>query len=167
VPYEERFQLVEDYLDQTNDFINTIEDDFVKTRFTGFLAVNAVTVFELCIKDILIEFSEKKHNVFGVYTSNQLKRINGRIKISDINELVKKFGDKYSKRFERNINITENNENQFSGKSVTSSYGNLIVWRHKFAHEGEIPNNATYTEAKNSYYLGKKVIHVLSDSMVR
>ncbi len=165
--YEKHFALVDEYIHHTDDYISTISDGFIKSRFTGFLSVNAVTVYELCIKEIFIEFSEKKHNVFGQFVHNYFSRLNGRIKIKDLKIMTAKFGDKYSVRFDRLLDLNETESLKNRNGSIKSSYGNIIEWRHQFAHQGEMPSNATYEEAKQSYTLGKEVIVTLERSMKR
>lgn len=165
--YEKHFSLVDEYVTHTDDFVSKIHDDFIKSRFTGFLSVNAVTVYELCIKEIFIEFSAKKNKVFGQFMENYFSRLNGRIQIKDIKDMTKKFGDKYSEKFVQLLDQEENKSLKNSGGSIKSSYGNIIVWRHQFAHAGEVPANATYEEAKRAYILGKEVIVTLERSMKR
>ncbi|MFK5892977.1 MAG: HEPN domain-containing protein [Pseudomonadota bacterium] len=165
--YEKHFVLVDDYIQYTEEYVSSITDGFIKSRFTGFLSVNAVTVFELCIKEIFINFSEKKNNVFGCFVENHFQKLNGRIKISDIKSLANKFGDKYSLKFDKLLCEAERKSLNNREGSIKSSYGNIIEWRHQFAHKGIMPVNATYEEAKNSYVLGKTVIIVLFKAMKR
>ena len=165
--YERHYALVDDYIDHTDGYVQSITDAFIKTRFTGFLSVNAVTVYELCIKEIFVEFAVRKHAVFGQYVTNKFSRLNGRIKVSDLVDMAKVFGDKYSDRLRRNLDHEEDKILKSDSASILSSYGNIIVWRHGFAHRGELPGNATYGEAKQSYLLGKNVIAVLDKSMKR
>jgi hypothetical protein len=165
--YEKHFSLVDDYVKHTDAYVLTLNDGFIKSRFTGFLSVNAVTVYELCIKEIFIEFSVNKNKVFGQFVTNSFHRVNGRIKLDDIKSMSANFGEKYSKKFKRLLNEEEEKCLRLGRGSIKSSYGNIIEWRHKFAHQGEIPANATYEEAKQAYLLGKKVIETLDISMKR
>ncbi|MFH2035531.1 MAG: HEPN domain-containing protein, partial [Candidatus Zixiibacteriota bacterium] len=78
---------------------------------------------------------------------------------------LKKYGDRYNKRF---INKTETAEKRIlkaGGKSILSSYGNIIEWRNQFAHKGEMPNTATFEEVTSSYEAGKEIIHCLAQTM--
>ena len=52
-------------------------------------------------------------------------------------------------------------------KSILTSYDNIITWLNLFAHEGQIPTNATYAEAVDAYEMGKEVIECLARSMKR
>ena len=106
--YKDHFALADDYLAHVDSVIGTISDPFIKSRYTGFLAVSAVTVYELAIKAIFIKFAEQKHRVLGNFAGAYFERINGRIKADVVKgEYIKKFGEKYVKRFERTLDSKE------------------------------------------------------------
>ena len=52
--YSDHFQLADDYLAHLDKTMGSISDPFILSRYTGFLAVSAVTVYELGIKTIFI-----------------------------------------------------------------------------------------------------------------
>lgn len=166
MPYSDHFKLADDYIVHLDAVMATIHDPFIKSRYTGFLSVSAVTVYELAIKDIFKEFANKKHKVLGNFTSAYFYRINGRIKIDDLKrDYLPKFGDKYLQKFLKKLEEKEKEILRSAGVSVKSSYGNIVTWRHHFAHEGKIPTTPTYDEVKRSYSTGKELIHCLSNSM--
>lgn len=166
--YLDHFQLADDYIAHLDTVMDSIADPFIKSRYTGFLAVTAVTVYELAIKSIFVDFAEKKHKVLENFTSTYFRRINGRIKTSVVkNEYVSKFGEKYVKKFDKKLKDKEKEILRTERASVLTSYGNIIEWRNQFAHEGIIPKNATYDEVKKSYNMGKYVINCLAEAMKR
>ncbi|MHC4454521.1 MAG: HEPN domain-containing protein [Planctomycetota bacterium] len=166
--YLDHFQLADDYIAHLDTVMVSITDPFITSRYTGFLAVTAVTVYELAIKTIFIDFAMKKHKVLENFTNTYFRRINGRIKTSIVkDEYVSKFGEKYVKRFDKKLKDKEKEILRTEGASVLTSYGNIIEWRNQFAHEGIIPQNATYDEVKKSYNMGKYVINCLAESMKR
>lgn len=168
MPYIDYFQLADDYVTHLDATIANIGDPFIQSRHTGFLAVSAVTVYELAIKTIFIEFAAKKHKVLESFTASYFERINGRIKISIIkDEYISRFGGKYVNKFAKIIEKRENEILKADRSSMLSSYGNVITWRNQFAHEGIIPSTATYDEVKKSYQIGKNVIHCLANAMQR
>ena len=65
--YLSRFSEVDLLITQLQPSIPAITDDMIKANFAGMLSVKAVTAYELAIKDILIEFSRKKHMIFGTF----------------------------------------------------------------------------------------------------
>ena len=162
---EENLALVDQYVAESDEYVRSIQDDFMKTRFTGFLSVNAVTIYELCIKSILVEFSHRKDPTFGFYIARQYERMNGRIRLADLVDLAGKFGSSYKDRFKEILANCEQEKLESERASVRQAYTQLVDWRHEFAHKGSIPTNATYDEAKKNYCLGKEVIRSFGMAM--
>ncbi len=166
--YTDHYKLADDVIAHLNTTIGGILDPFILSRYVGFVAIAAVTVYELAIKEIFISFAEKKHRVLGEFTRNYFDKINGRIKTSVIrDEYVKSFGDKYVQRFNQKINIVERLNLNNAHVSVMSSYGNVVTWRNQFVHQGQMPSTVTYYEIIQSYQVGKAVIECLADTMRR
>lgn len=166
--YIDHFRLADDYIVHLDPVMASIADPFIQSRYTGFLAVSAVTVYELAIKTIFIEFAERKHKVLKNFTAAYFGRINGRIKVDIVKkEYVSKFGDKYVTKFQTKLLQKEKDIMLTERASMSSSYANIIEWRNQFAHEGIISSTATYDEVKRAYYIGKNVIDCLSDAMKR
>ena len=164
--YTDHYRLADDVISHLDTTISTLADPFLISRYVGFVSVVAVTVYELAIKDIFIEFAEKKHKVLGEVTRKNFDRINGRIKTNVIrDEYVSSFGDKYVQRFKKKLDAAERDSLRSSGISILSSYGNLVTWRNQFAHEGQLPSTATYSETTKAYKTGKEVIKCLAESM--
>lgn len=168
LPHQSHYRLADDVISHLDTVMSSLADPWISTRYTGFLSVTAVTVFELAIKDIFREFARKKHPVFGKYADSQFNRINGRIKNDNLkNDYIKAFGEKYLKRYKKKIDEIENDALRNEGVSVKAAYANLINWRNDFAHEGVIPSTATYQEVVKSYELGKRIIDCVEETMRR
>jgi hypothetical protein len=67
-------------------FVPTLANKQMKSKYAGFLSASTVTVCELAIKDIFVEFAEKKNPVFGTFVEKYFNQINGRIRIDDVKE---------------------------------------------------------------------------------
>lgn len=168
MPYVDHFNSTDGLIAHLDTVVPVIADPVLRAQYVGFLSVAVVTVFELCVKDLLIEFARKKNRHFGVYCANVFDKLNGRVTLKDLREMhIKKFGDKYVTRFESKINDLEFSALRDRGVSLKSSYGNVIIWRHKFAHEGVVPANASYAETTRGYEAGKEIVRCLADSMIR
>ena len=166
--YEDRFELVDQYIDHLERTFPENQDAFIASRYVGFVAVSAVTVYEQAIKEIFIEFSSKKNSVFGKFAASYFIRINGRISSRVIvHEYLPRFGDKYVRRFKRMREEKEREILRSEGKSILTSYNNIITWRNQFAHEGVVPNTVTFSEVKDAYDSGKHIVHCLAQTMVR
>jgi hypothetical protein len=160
--------LTDELIAHLDNILSDLDDYFIVSRYTGFLAVSSVTVLELAMKTIFLDFAKVKHKILLTFCENYFSQINGRIKLKTIqDEYISKFGQKYNKRFKDNLQKIENMELQVNRRSIKSSYGNLIEWRHKFVHEGEIASNASYGEVKNGFECGKLIMNCLSESMRR
>jgi hypothetical protein len=166
--YTEHFKLADDLIAHLTPAVAQIRDPFIASRYVGFVAVAAVTVYELAIKEILCTFGEKKHAVLGNFARSYFDRINGRIKYKILHEeYVASFGDKYVRRFRKKVQEREEHTLRSTRKSILTSYDNIITWRHQFAHEGRVPTSATYQEAVDAYRAGKEMIECLANSMQR
>jgi hypothetical protein len=168
VTFEGRFVQADEFLNHVDGLMAGLADDLVRTRYLGFIAVAAVTSYELAIKDILYLFSDKKHRALGELARSKFNRLNGQIKLVDLKERhVSCFGRKYFDRFEKKLCHREEVAQQARLGDIRTSYGNMITWRHSFVHRGEWPATATYDDVKRSYELGKEVVRALDDAMVR
>ncbi|WP_417375874.1 HEPN domain-containing protein [Gimesia maris] len=168
MPYQSHFKHADDVIVHLDTIVPLLADPLLQAKYAGFTTVAAVTVYELAIKEIFIEFGAKKHNVFGTFTESFFSRINGRIKYKAIKEdYVQNYGDRYLKRFKKKIEIAKNKYFITNRRDIVNSYTNLILWRNEFAHEGTIKNTATYQEVVQAYNDGKEVIRCLAETMIR
>jgi hypothetical protein len=168
VPYTDHFHAADDLILHLDQVVPTIADPVLRTQYVGFLCVSVVTVFELCIKDVLVDFAHKKNRNFGAYCANAFERMNGRVSLKDLRDMhVKKFGEKYVSKFATKLDAIELLTLKQKGLSLKASYGNVIVWRNKFAHEGVLPANANYVETAKGYAAGREIIACLARAMVR
>jgi hypothetical protein len=166
--YSDHFRSTDDLIAHLDTVIPGLTSPVIRAQYTGFLCVAVVTVFELCIKELFVEFAEKKHRSFGTYCGNVFEKMNGRVALKDLKEVhIKKFGDQYVKKFTVKLEDMERRGLREERMSIKSSYGNVIVWRNSFAHEGILPPNASYEETSVGYKAGQKIVACLAQSMVR
>ncbi len=78
--YKKNFKNAENLFIELDKVVAQNQNHYFKSRLTGFIAVSAVTVYELAIKEIFINFATKKHKILGNFTSEFFEKINGRIK---------------------------------------------------------------------------------------
>jgi hypothetical protein len=159
----ERFQSTDDLMNHLNTFVPTLPDEQLKSKYAGFLSASAVTVYELAIKDIFIEFAEKKNKTFGFFVENHFSRINGRILIDDIKNYVGKFGGNYLTKFKTKLEKKKNELLVTYRNDIQAVYSNLITCRHKFIHTSA--HTMTFNEVVQAYQIGKEIINVLNDTM--
>lgn len=166
--YSDHFLHADDVVGYLNIIVPTITYPLLTAKYVGFVSIAAVTVYELAVKDIFIDFASRKHKLLGNFTEAYFDRINGRIKLQIIiDDYIGKFGRKYQIRFRKNFEKKSKEYFQQNHRDIKSSYSNLITWRNDFAHEGRINSTTTYSEVIQAYEDGKEVIHCLASSMTR
>lgn len=164
--YQNRFNSVDLLIAQLAPIAQPGTDPLVLSAMAGIVAVEAVTAYELAIKDIFEDFSRKKNKVFGCFVQSSLGRLNGRIRYQEIRDnMVKAFGDKYHKRFvdkkDLKTAIVMANEHV----DLVQTYDNLVLGRHQFVHAGRL--TMTLQEAIRYYNIGKDLIAALDETMKR
>jgi hypothetical protein len=168
VAYIDHFRHADDVIVHLNGIVPSLGDPLLKVKYTGFVTIAAVTVYELAIKEIFCEFGRRKHKVLGKFTERYFERINGRVTLESIRtDYCARFGEVYAERFKKRLEDAAKAHLLAHRRDLKSAYSNLIVWRNAFAHEGNVPATATYAEAVQSYEDGKAVIHTLAQSMAR
>jgi RiboL-PSP-HEPN len=168
MPYTDHFRLADDLVAHLDLMLPNITDPFLMSRYIGMVAVAGVTSYEMAVREIFCDFADAKHLILGNFTRTYFERLNGKVKYRHLHEeYARRFGEKYQSRIKKRMRDTERQFLQTQKRSVLSSYGNLITWRHLFVHQGVLPTNATYKEAVESYELGKQVIHCLAGCMKR
>lgn len=166
--YSDHFLHADDVVAHLNIIVPTITNPLLTAKYVGFVSIAAVTVYELAVKDIFIEFAKRKHKLLGHFTEIYFDKINGRIKLQVItNDYIGKFGKKYQTRFHQNIEQRSKEYLRLNHRDIKASYANLITWRNDFAHGGRVNSTTTYKEVIQAYEDGKEVIHCLAASMTR
>jgi hypothetical protein len=148
-----------------NQVVPTIADPVIQIKYAGFVAVSSVAVYEMAIKEILIDFAHSQHKLLGNFTEASLERLNGNIRIKTIRERVGKFDATYEQSFAKKIEEENEVFLKTHKRSFISAYGNLIQWRNSFAHEGNITSNITYNDVIQAYEDGKQIIYCLREVM--
>lgn len=165
--YDSHFRHADDVVDHLNTLVPGITDTLLQAKYVGFVAVAAVTVYELAIRDIFIAFAREKHDLFGHFVASQFERINGRIRLDEIKRrYISRFGSAYKKEFQKRLDARNKEYFQEEHRDIQDSYANIITWRNEFAHRGEIKATATYEEAVQAYEDGKEVIRCLASCMM-
>lgn len=165
---EKYFKNADSIIAQFDEHVDSLLDPYDKVPYVGVVAVAAVASYEMAIKYIFTSFASKKNRVFGEFTRYTFSRINGKIKRKDhLHDYIKKFGDKYLRRFKKKMDVAEAVYLRENRTSIKEAYNNIIEWRHQFVHECQLPSTATYEETKEAYKAGKELIKVLYETMQR
>lgn len=166
MPYTDRFTATDNLILHLSTFVHTIPDPAIQANYAGFLSVSSVTVFELAIKDIFIEFASSKNKVLGTVINKYFEKLNGRIQLADLRGThIKLFGEKYLKKFDKKLKIKDNIFFASHRVIISTEYSNLITCRHQYVHKGS--PTLSISEVINYYLHGKEVIQCLSEAMRR
>lgn len=166
--YANYFRHADDVISHLNTVMPNISDPLLRVKYIGFVSVTIVTTYEQAVKEIFIDFAKRKNKVLGTFTESYFSRINGKIKIKVIHDdYISRFGEKYQKRFNKNLQKASKLHLQQNKRDIRSSYTNMITWRNDFAHEGKMNSTTTYAEVVQAYEDGKEVIHCLAQTMTR
>lgn len=162
--YSSRFNGVDLLITQLQPLVMPTTDPLILSSWAGIIAVEAITAYELAIKDICEDFAKRKHKVFATFVKSSYSRLNGRISYKDIRAgIVKPYGDKYLKRL---VNKTDNKTKVVMATEkvdLVRTYDNLITCRHQFVHAGVL--TMSFSEAVKSYQIGKNLIDVIHETM--
>lgn len=164
--YLDRFVATDNLIAHLSPIVSAIADASIKANYAGFISVNAVTVYELAIKDLFCDFARKKNPVFCVFVEKHFKRINGKVGIDDLKgQHIVLFGDKYLKKFETKLKNREQIVFVRDRKNVRTNYSNLILCRHKYVHGGT--PTLSFEEVIDYYNTGKEIIYSIEEAMKR
>lgn len=76
MPYSIHYPLADDVISHMLPSVSAIPNSFLKSRYAGFAAVSAATVYELAIKTMLLRFAQTRDIVFYNYLSSSFERLN-------------------------------------------------------------------------------------------
>lgn len=164
--YDVHFELADKMIEHLSGVVKDVQDAFIVSRYTGFVAVSAVTVYELAIKDIFCSFAAKENKLLGSFVERYFHKINGRVSLKNIKEdYIIRFGEVYVDQFNTNLSRADDSIVRVKKRSITTGYDNIVRWRHGFVHEGKPPTTATFDEIITAYDDGKEVIRCIYESM--
>ncbi len=138
-------------------------DGFISSRYTGFVAVSAITVYEVEVKKLFFEFASRINPILGNYVSSTMGQLSARVQREDLEKYLSNFDEGYTERFKSLLNQKEEECLRSQRDSVKNAYANLFRWRHEFVHGGKLPQHATFSEVVKAYDLGKEVVFALRD----
>jgi hypothetical protein len=105
------------------------------------------------------ETHASSHNVaFGNFAVNNYSRLNSRVSIKDLHGYAKTFDSRVRDRFRTFLDQRKRQIDARLGKNIESAYGQILSWRHDFAHAGI--RNTTIEEALATHRFAKRVLYV-------
>ena len=133
-----------------------------RADLAGLLVVLMAASYESCVKETIIGYASRHHAQFGTFAQNQYRRLNSRISMNDLYGYARTFDDTVNEKFKRIINDRKNRLLHRIGKDITVAYGQILSWRHDFAHAGV--RNTTVEEALMTHRLAKRILYSFDDA---
>lgn len=133
-----------------------------RADLAGLLNVTVCATYENCVKAIIHDYAGRQSQLFRVYAQNQYDRINSRIDVSDLYRYAKTFHPDIHRTFKERIASTNAYYLRRTLSDIVVSYGQLLSWRHSFAHTGI--RVTTVEEVIRHHRLAKRVIIAFADA---
>jgi hypothetical protein len=118
--------------------------------------------YETCVKETLVNFASQHHASFGTFAQNQFRRLNSKISMQDLSTYARTFDDSINQSFKDLISKRKAKFMSRIGQDFTVAYGQILSWRHDFAHAGV--RNTTVEEALKTHRLARWVLYSFDDA---
>lgn len=128
----------------------------------GLLVVAIAASYESCVKETMVNYAARHHVQFEIFAQNNFEKLNSRINLSDLHRYAKSFDNSIHQKFGELIVERRRRLNTKIGKDFTKSYGQILSWRHDFAHAGK--RNTTVKEALATHRLAKRVMYTFDEA---
>lgn len=162
---------LEIHFEKIDSLINEIETIVPATTYqtiqfradlAGLLVVAIASAYETCVKDVLFEFANKKHIVFGGFTQRNYEKLSSKVRVNDLRNYCKLFDPDIKIEFNRVLAARKAALLGRVGKDIEKSYEQILDWRHDFAHAGV--RATTIEEAAATHRVGKRVLFAFDEA---
>ena len=160
------FARIDDLVAEMNEVVpSSTNYQSVKFRadLAGLLVVAIAATYENCVKEVLYSHTGRQHAAFESYARRKYNKINSRISINDLKSYCELLDPALKKKFQDELAMRRKALLGRTGVNIESSYGQLLEWRHEFAHTGA--RNTTLEEASRAHLFGKRVIYTFAESL--
>jgi len=143
----------------------TSEYKYVKLRadLAGLLVVAIAASYENCVKEILYSKAGSHHPAFEAYARRQYARINSRINVADLIRYCDVYDPILKTQFKAKLSSRKGAVLARTGVNIEVMYGQLLDWRHDFAHAGV--RSMTLEEATKAHLFGKRVLYAFAETL--
>lgn len=155
---DEMYREIEERVPE-NQLYNIIQ---FRADLAGLLVVAIAARYESCVKEIIYDHTERRHESFGAYARRNYSRINSKISIRDLKKYCEIFEPAVKTKFTSLLTSRRQWVSARVGKNIENCYERILELRHDFAHTGN--RNTTLTEAFQTHRLAKHVIFSFDDA---
>lgn len=159
------FKKIDELIDEINQIVpanasyRTVQ---FRADLAGLLVVAMAATYETCVKEVLYNYANHHHSVFGSFTQKNYGKLNSKIAIRDLKKYCEYFGEEILISFKAKLTKNKQYILNKTGKNIESSYEQILTWRHDFAHA--IIRNTTIEEATKTHMYGKRILNIFAES---
>lgn len=128
-----------------------------RADLAGLYVVAVAAAYEACVKEIIVNYATRHHEMFGQYALVSYEKLNSRINMNDLHRYANTFDPIIGQNFKDYLKVNKESINRRIGKDIEKAYQQILGWRHDFAHAGK--RNTTLEEAIKTHTLGLRVIY--------
>ncbi len=135
----------------------------LRADLAGLLVVAIAASYENCVKEVLYSKAASHHPAFEAYARRQYAKINSRINVSDLSRYCEVYDPSLKSQFKSKLTSRKAAVLARTGVNIEVMYGQLLDWRHDFAHAGV--RNMTLEEATKAHLFGKRVLYTFAEAL--
>jgi hypothetical protein len=139
-----------------------IETAQFRADLAGLLVVSMAASYESCVKETLVTYATGHHVAFGNFALKNYAKLNSRVSLSDLYGYARTFDSGVHDRFGWLLDRRKKTIDKRLGMNIVKSYGQILSWRHDFAHAGI--RNTTIEEAMATHRFAKRVLYVFDQA---
>ncbi|TJZ92495.1 hypothetical protein FA743_06395 [Paracoccus gahaiensis] len=133
-----------------------------RADLAGLLVVAIAATYETCVKEIMSTYATAQHVKFGGFTGRQYRKLNSKVKVSDLKSYCELFGPDICSTFRNRLKAKKKRILDSRGVNVEMSYEQILTWRHDFAHAWN--RNTTIEEAAMTHRAGKIILYLFNEA---
>lgn len=135
-----------------------------RADLAGLLVVAMAVSYETCVKTVLTDYAASRHVDFGIFTENNFSKLNSKVSVDDLAKYAKLFGGSAHANFMPTLKRKKDALFRRTGINIETSYGQILSWRHAYAHAGQ--RSTTITEAIKTHRYGKRVLYIFASAFI-
>lgn len=154
----EHFYRINSLVDEMNKFAPEGSRGSAEFRadLAGMLVVTIAAMYETCVKVTMVSYASRYGREFEGFTDRNYSKLSSKISHQDLRRYAATFDgrvrDKFDKILDRRRKVTV----RLSGRNPINQLGQILDWRHDFAHAGL--RQTTISEALATHRLASVVI---------
>lgn len=134
----------------------------IRSDLAGLLVVSIVAMYETCVKETMSTYAGGHGARFQGFIERNYEKLSSKIEPNDLKRYAKTFDPALRDRFVSILNGRKRLVSKLTGKNIETQLGNLLDWRHKYAHAGL--RQTTIEEAISTHRLAQVVILSFHDA---